>query len=102
MGRKSLYGPQVRFDGRESRNIDPIEIILEYRNASGHVTLRKVRVMRYLSRRNGRSYLSGVCSGGQRSFRVDRIVSVAKLDGEVVEKADFLASVLDVPNRIYG
>ena len=93
-------GTSERF-GRpaEVKEIRQAETMLEYRNATGFTTLRKVRFLGYAHRRGGRSCLFALCNNGTqpRTFRVDRIVSIATLDGEVLDTRQFLTETLGVP-----
>lgn len=77
----------------------PIEVVLEYRNESGFKALRRVRVTQSLSRPDGRLYLLGFCNarGKPRTFRVDRILCVATVDGEIIETDGFLTNRLGIP-----
>lgn len=77
-------------------SVPPVEIMLEYRNATGFVTLRKIRVLGYVPRRAGRSCLFALCNGAPRTFRIDRIICVARLDGEIMETRKFLTETLGV------
>lgn len=74
------------------------EIMLEYRNATGFTTLRKAIVLGYVPRSRGRSCLFALCNNGTapRTFRIDRIVSIATLDGEVLDTQTFLEQLLGV------
>ena len=82
--------------GASQIRISPVEVMLEYRNATGFVTLRNVRIIGYTTRRAGRASLFALCNGGTapRNFRIDRIISVATLDGEVMETRRFLTQTL--------
>lgn len=81
-----------------SRSVPPVEVMLEYRNATGFTTLRKIRILGYVPRRAGRSCLFALCNGGTapRTFRIDRIISVANLDGELLDLREFLTEALGV------
>jgi hypothetical protein len=76
------------------------EIMLEYRNATGFTTLRKVLVLGYMPRSQGRACIFALCNNGTapRTFRVDRIISIATLDGEVVDTQKFLEQRLGMKN----
>jgi hypothetical protein len=78
---------------------EPAEVVLEYRNATGFKTLRKIRILGYVQRRAGRSCIFALCNNGTvpRMFRIDRIVSIATLDGEVRNTKQFLTEILGVP-----
>ncbi len=83
---------------RERISVPPVEVMLEYRNATGFVTLRKIRILGYVPRSAGRSCLFALCNGGTapRTFRIDRIISLATLDGEVMDTRRFLTETLGV------
>jgi hypothetical protein len=69
----------------------PIEVLLEYRNATGFKTRRKIRIIGFQPRRYGRSYIFAMSYTGPRLFPVDRIVSIATRSGEVLDLDVFLA-----------
>jgi hypothetical protein len=83
---------------RERITVPPVEVMLEYRNATGFTSLRRIRILGYLPRRAGRSCLFALCNGGTapRMFRIDRIISLATLDGQIIETRRFLAETLGV------
>jgi hypothetical protein len=83
---------------QQRRNLPSAELLLEYRNATGFTTLRKIRIVGYQPRPHGRSCVFALCNNGTapRSFRVDRIISMATLDGEVLDTQNFLAEQLGV------
>ncbi|HEY1615523.1 MAG TPA: WYL domain-containing protein [Rhizomicrobium sp.] len=88
---------------QELRRYDPaIEAVLEYRSEGGFRTVRKVHVTRSQRRRDGRLYLTGFCHRrlGPRTFRVDRIICVATMDGEVIDKRRFLIDRLAIPPEL--
>ena len=74
-----------------------IEVYIEYRDARGRKMLPKVSIQRSLSGRSGRLYLFGFCNEYPRTFRVDRILSIANLDGEIIDTRRFLIERLAIP-----
>jgi WYL domain-containing protein len=80
------------------RDLPPVKVLLEYRNATGFTTRRKIEIVAYMSRPSGRSCLFALCNNGAapRTFRIDRIVSIATLDGEILDTQQFLAEQLGV------
>jgi len=83
----------------ELHRYDPaIEVLLEYRYESGSKSLRRVHITRCQRRYDGRLYLVCYChrSNGPRTFRVDRIISFATLDGEVIDRYQFLIDRLSI------
>lgn len=81
-----------------SGKISPVEVLLEYQNATGFTTRRKVVILAYVPRSGGRSCLFAICNYGTapRTFRIDRIVSIATLDGEILDTQQFLTERLGV------
>jgi len=95
-----LWRPQLRALRHYS---PPVEIVLEYRDERGATTLRRLRVLKSLVHPDGRLYLRGACPKSQKvkNFRVDRIVSVATIHGEVIDARRFLIERLRVPSELY-
>jgi hypothetical protein len=94
-GEASARKSQMRWSGG---NRTAAEVLLEYRNATGFTTLRKALVLGYMPRGRGRSCLFALCNNGTapRTFRIDRIISIATLDGEVLDMQKFLEQQLGV------
>jgi hypothetical protein len=103
----SAYGLGQRIERRSWRdsaksapdgNVPPVEVLLHYRNATGFTTRRKVKILAFVPRRNGRSCLFalGKHCAEPRTFRVDRIVSIATLDGKAIDTQQFLTEWLGV------
>jgi len=98
-GRPAFWQPQLRLIQRYS---PPIEMVLEYCDERGAKTVRRLRVIKTLARRDGRLYLFGACQKSRelRTFRVDRIISVATIHGEVVDTTRFLVERLRIPSEL--
>lgn len=94
--------PEGRGLRRIRRYLPPVEVTLEYRGESGARSSRRVAVVRSLRHRDGRLYLLGLCGSRRdpRTFRVDRIVSVATADGEKIDTRQFLVDWLSIPPRL--
>lgn len=67
------------------------EVLLEYRNATGFRTRRKIRIIGYQPRPYGRSYIFAMSNSGPRLFRVDRVLSIASSTGTSLDLQIFLA-----------
>lgn len=80
----------------------PIIAFLEYRNESGKETITKNRLLKSQRHRDGRLYLFGLCGiyRKPRLFRVDRIISIATTDGEVLDTQRFLTKTLAIPPNL--
>jgi len=79
-----------------------IKAMLEYRNAKGETHRLHVKIARSFHTPGGYVFLRGyyLPSGMKpRSFRVDRIVSVATLDGAITDRRLFLTGVLKIPSH---
>jgi hypothetical protein len=79
-----------------------ITAMLEYRNAKGVTRHLRVKIARAFHTPDGYVYLRGyyLPSGIKpRSFRVDRIISVAALDGAITDRRLFLTGVLKIPSH---
>jgi hypothetical protein len=76
-----------------------IDVMMEYRDARAFKTLRRIRIAQVLRNRAGRLYLLGFneLAMKPRTFRLDRIVCIASLDGEVLEMRRFLIDRLGLP-----
>lgn len=72
------------------------EILLEYRNATGFQTQRRIKILGYMQRPRGSSCLFALCNNGTAP-RMFRIVSIASLDGEILDTRHFLTETLGVP-----
>jgi hypothetical protein len=83
---------------RADGNVSPVEVLLEYRNATGFTTQRKIKILEFIPRGGGRSCLFAVGKNGTapRTFRIDRILSIATLDGEVLDTQQFLTERLGI------
>lgn len=94
--------PEERGLRRIRRYFPPVEVTLEYRGESGTKSSRKVAVVRSLHHRDGRLYLLGLCGSRRdpRTFRVDRIISVATADGKIIDVRRFLVDWLSIPPRL--
>jgi hypothetical protein len=94
--------PEGRGLRRIRRYLPPVEVTLEYRGESGTKSSRRVAVVRSLRHRDGRLYLLGLCGSRRdpRTFRVDRIISVATADGEIVDTRRFLVEWLSIPPKL--
>ena len=78
--------------------VPPVDVMLEYRNATGYVTLRRIRILGYVPHRRGRTCLFALCNGGTapRNFRIDRIITLTTLDGEIIDTRRFLTERLGI------
>ena len=83
---------------RPRRPADPAEVLLEYRGRTGLKSQRKARIMGYMSRDGRRPCLFAVCNNGSvaKTFAVDRIGSIASLDGQKLDTGRFLHDNLGV------
>lgn len=72
----------------------PITVVLEYSDADGIETRRKVDIYR-TAKKQGYSLITGWCHGRQaeRSFRSDRVQAVIDDQGEVFSAEEFLAGI---------
>lgn len=88
---------ETRDDTRNSRH-DGWRIHIEYADIEGALSARWVRVYR-LETRQFADYLVGHCElrGETRTFRLDRIKSLADANGELHEPRDFFAPYLEYP-----
>jgi hypothetical protein len=82
----------------------PVDVVIEYRSTSGFTTLRHLRLLRSLHRPKGGLYLFGLCDRARRprTFRVDRIVSIATPHGEIIDTRDFLTGRLAIPVELWS
>jgi WYL domain len=80
--------------------LENIYCILDYKDAAGHKTRRRVTLLKYREGQNA-DYVSAVCHERKalRSFRVDRIESVITYDGEVFDPRVFFAEMLGLRFR---
>ena len=94
--------PEERGLRRIRRYFPPVEVTLQYRAESGAKSSRRVAVIKSLRHRDGRLYLLGLCGSRRdpRTFRVDRIVSVATADGQTIDTRQFLVDRLSIPSRL--
>ena len=94
--------PEGRGLRRIRRYFPPVEVTLDYRAETGARFSRRVFVVRSLRHRDGRLYLLGLCGRRRdpRTFRVDRIVSVATADGEIIDTRRFLVDWLSIPPKL--
>ena len=79
-----------------------IDIMMEYRGARMFRTLRRVRITRALRHHTGRLYLLGFYEAANRprTFRLDRVICFASLDGEVLDTQHFVSKRLELsPER---
>jgi predicted DNA-binding transcriptional regulator YafY len=81
-----------------------VEVVLDYRSASGTKIVRRVHVTQSQYRRDGRLYLIGFCHYrlAPRTFRVDRVLCFATPDGEVIDTRRFLIDRLAIPPDLCG
>lgn len=79
----------------------PVLVEIGYRNEAGIKTQRRVAVLKSLRHDDGRLLLLGFLGSRRpRTFRVDRIVSLATPDGEVLDKRAFLTDWLSIPPKL--
>jgi len=79
----------------------PIHVVLEYRNKAGIKLSQRVAVLKSLRHDDGRLLLLGFLGSHEpRTFHVDRIVSVATVDGENIDTRAFLTDWLAIPPKL--
>ena len=80
----------------------PVSVLLNYRDAAGATSERRVSVMRSLRSREDHLYLFGVTRKGRkpRTFRVDRIGSMKTANGKPLDKRRFLIDRLCLPREL--
>jgi len=99
IGRRDASAPT---QPRATHAVTSADIVIEYR-AEGRASpyLQRIRVVEWMQSRHGRLYLYGLRNDGkQRMFRVDRIVSIAIPDGEVLDMQRYLVERLAVPAEL--
>lgn len=81
-----------------------IDVMMEYRDVRAFRTLRRVRISQALRNRAGRLYLLGFYEAATkpRTFRLDRVICFASLDGEVLDTRRFVLERLGLPAETSG
>jgi len=77
---------------------DRIETTIDYADADGQITRRRVKISSISSSR-GRTYVNGYCMERKapRQFRLDRIDCFITEEGECVEPATFISKIKNKP-----
>lgn len=87
---------------RSHDKIGPLFFMIEYTNAKGEFTRRRITAYRIENRDNGLRYIIAKCHERRalRTFRLDRVNCFITQDGEVVEPDVFLSDFLNIDDRI--
>ena len=82
----------------------PVDVVLAYRSESGVESARRVAVLRSLRHEDGRLYLLGFTGSRNKptTYRVDRIVNIATVDGETIDRHRFLTDWLAIPRNLWA
>lgn len=81
--------------------LEPYFLMIEYRDARGQVTQRRITT-RTVVEQDGVRYLQAICHERQalRSFRLDRIVCFISQDGEIEDAQAWFAEVLPISDVV--
>lgn len=91
--------PQVT--GAKRFILEPYFLMIEYRDARGQVTQRRITT-RTVVEQDGIRYLQAVCHerNALRTFRLDRIVCFISQDGEVEDAQAWFAEILPISQTV--